>query len=425
MAGPAVRAMELARVLAEEHSVRLAAPFGESVDPGIPLHRYDRSRGATLREALEGVDVVFSDPLPPAVARTIPDGKRRWIVDFYNPEPFEGLESYRVARGQLERRALDLIRGDRLLFAAQLASAFVCANERQRDMWLGFLAAERRVASQRYDSDPEGRNLIEVVPFGVPEEPPRAGEPMLRGKLFPEDAKILLWSGGLWDWLDPLTVLEALVLLRAEDERWVAAFIGTVRPFGGDHFTMVERAMRLAEELGLSAAGAVQFIDWIPYEERGGPHLEADAAVCAHFKTMETRFAIRTRLFDAAWAGLPIVTVEGDVWERWVRERRLGEVAPAQDPAALAAAAARVAANGREHYQEGLRAFAAEHRWATVAAPLKRLVEAADELPPARSATLGARAMAARHAAAQRAYRYSSSLPEGVKTRVRGWLGRR
>src|SRR4051812_3961822 len=202
MAGPGVRAAELARALAEKHTVRLAAPIGsEAIDPHIEFFEFDGARASTLREALRNVEVVFSDPLPPAVAKAIPDGRRRWIVDLYNPEPFEGLEAHRLARGLLQRRLLDVVRTDRLLFAAQLGSSFVCANERQRDMWLGFLAAERRLNSGRYDSDPEGRNLIEIVPFGIPRESPREGPPMLRGEWFDSDARILLWSGGLWDWL--------------------------------------------------------------------------------------------------------------------------------------------------------------------------------------------------------------------------------
>jgi glycosyltransferase involved in cell wall biosynthesis len=412
MAGPAIRAVELARVLAEEHSVRLAAPFGEQVDSQIRFFRYDRSRAATLRDALDGVEVVFSDPLPPAVARAIPDGRRRWIVDFYNPEPFEGLETYRQAKGKLERRALDVVRTDRLLFAAQIGSAFVCANERQRDMWLGFLAAERRVASTRYDADPEGWNLVEIVPFGVPSEPPQPGAALLRGKVFPEDARILVWSGGLWDWLDPLTVLRALARLREEDDRWGCAFIGTVRPFGGEHFTMVERTTSLAEELGLSRSGAVHFIDWIPYAERGVPLLEADAAVCAHFRTMETRFAVRTRLSDAVWAGLPIINTDGDHWSELIRSRGLGEVIPPEQPEQLAAAAERVVEKGRGHYEASLRSTAAELRWPVVAKPLRRLVDQADRLPPAAAVPLGARVMGARHAGAQRAHR------------IRTWLGR-
>ena len=297
MAGPGVRAAELARTLAGEHTVRLAAPVGsEAIDPQIEFFEFDGARASTLAAALRGTDVVFSDPLPPAVARAIPDGKRRWIVDLYNPEPFEGLEAHRLARGPLQRRLLDVVRIDRLLFAAQIGSSFVCANERQRDMWLGFLAAERRLDSGRYDRDPEGRNLIEIVPFGVSPEPPRPGPPILRGEWFAEDARILLWSGGLWDWLDPLVVLRALAILRQADERWGCAFIGTVRPVGGTRFRTVARAKALAEELGLLAERAVQFIDWVPYRQRAGPLLEADAAICAHFKTMETRFAVRPPL---------------------------------------------------------------------------------------------------------------------------------
>ena len=423
MAGPAMRAVELARVLASEHRVRLAAPAGEAVDPDVPLHIYDRRKGSTLREPLRSAEVVFSDPLPPAVAREIPGEGRRWIVDYYNPEPFEGLESYRLARGPLERRALDAVRLDRLLFAANIGSAFVCASQRQRDMWLGFLAAERRLGS-RYDADPEGRNLVEIVRFGVPARPPSPGPPVLRGKLFPEDARILLWSGGLWDWLDPLSVLEALALLRQKDERWCCAFIGTVRPFEGEHFVMVDEARKLADSLGLAGSGAVQFIDWLPYEERGIPHLEADAAICAHFKTMETRFSVRTRLFDAVWAGLPIVTVEGDEWEEWVTARELGEVAPAEDPTALRGRRERAIENGKEHYAAGLRTLADQLRWPKVAEPLARLVEEADELPPARPLSLGARLMASRHAGAQRAYRYRSAVPERIQRRLFRLLGR-
>lgn len=423
MAGPAIRAVELARALAAENRVRLAAPFGESVDPEIPFFIYDRRDPASLRGALEGVDVVFSDPLSPAAARAIPGGGRRWIVDLYNPEPFEGLESHRNSGSSLARAALDTLRLDRLLFAARAGSAFVCANDRQRDMWLGFLAAARRVGSGRYDADPEGRDLVEIVRFGIPSEPPLGGSPLLRGPLFPEDSKILLWSGGLWDWLDPLTVLEALALLRRTDPRWVCAFIGTVRPHGGQHFTMVQRSRDLAERLGLSAAGAVGFIDWLPYKERGTPLLEADAAVCAHFKTMETRFAVRTRLFDAVWAGLPILTVEGDEWEELTTDRRLGEVAPAEDPVAMAAAARSLAENGRPYYAPGLEALAGELRWPLVARPLTALVERAEDLPPARSASLATWLMAARHSSAQRAYGGAARLPGWMKSRSRGFLG--
>ena len=48
------------------------------------------------------------------------------------------------------------------------------------------------------------------------------------------------------------------------------------------------------------------------------------SAVSAHFDDIETRFAFRTRLLDYFWAGLPIVTTDGDVLGDLVLEAALG-----------------------------------------------------------------------------------------------------
>jgi glycosyltransferase involved in cell wall biosynthesis len=127
---------------------------------------------------------------------------------------------------------------------------------------------------------------------------------------------------------------------------------------------------------------------------------------------METRFAVRTRLFDALWARLPIVSTDGDQWSELIRARGLGEIAPPEQPEALAAAARAVVERGRQHYAPALEAMAEEHRWARVAAPLARLIDSADRLPPA-VPPFGARLLSARHSTAQRV------------NRLRGLLGSR
>jgi glycosyltransferase involved in cell wall biosynthesis len=403
MAGPGIRASELARVLAEHHGVRVAAPEGSApVHPEVELVTYDVNRPATLRPALRNAEVVVSQPLPLTLARLIPGDGRRWIVDLYAPDPFERLEP--DVASHVEQRLWDAARIDRVVFAAHTATAFVCATERQRDMWLGFLAAQGRITSEGYAADPEGRKLIDVVPFGVPDEPPRKGEPLLRGVRFPEDSRILLWGGGLWDWLDPLTVLRSLALLRERDDRWRCAFIGTERPMWGSGFKMSGRATTLARELGLVEGGAVEFIDWIPYADRGMPLLEADVAVCAHFKTMETRFAFRTRLLDAVWADLPIVCSTGDVLSEQVADRGLGETVVPEDTTAFAEAVATVVQNGKASYAGALRSAAEELRWSRVVRPLLELVVSSGELPPS-SIPARARMLAARQHAAELAAR--------------------
>ena len=89
---------------------------------------------------------------------------------------------------------------------------FLCASERQRDWWLGLLEANGRVNPWNVREDPSLRNLIDVVPFGLPASPPAHTRPTIRG-IWPgigQDDKIILWGGGLWPWLDPITAIRAI-----------------------------------------------------------------------------------------------------------------------------------------------------------------------------------------------------------------------
>lgn len=397
MAGPGIRYFELARRLAAAHGVVLAAPAGsESLGDGPPLELYDPNRPRSLGRLLAPQQVVVAPPLAPGLIAGVASGDRRWIVDLYNPEVFEGLELQR-GLGRLERGVREAVRIDRISFAARAGSAFMCASERQRDLWLGFLAANRRLTSDRYARDPELRTLIDVVAFGVPDEPPRtATEPVLRGPVFPGDARIMVWNGGLWDWLDPLTVIRALALLRESDRRWRLAFLGTARPSARADMVMGARAAALATELEL-ADDVVHFRPgWTPYAERSALLLEGDLGVSAHARTLETRFAYRSRILDFVWAGLPILTVEGDEWADRVAGRGLGEVVPPRDPPAFAAAARRIVERGRAAYDEALSETAAAQTWSTVVQPLLRLIDEVSREPSPRLGLIG-RLQQARH----------------------------
>ena len=95
--------------------------------------------------------------------------------------------------------------------ALLLGDAFLCASERQRDHWLGALAALGRVSPEVYAGDPALRSLVAVVPFGLDPAPPGPG-PAVKGVLpgiAPSD-RLLLWGGGIWNWFDPLTVIRAV-----------------------------------------------------------------------------------------------------------------------------------------------------------------------------------------------------------------------
>ncbi len=412
MAGPGVRYVELARQLAKTHDVLVAAPTGSGpVANGPEVAVYDPERPQTLRSLLAGREVVVAPPLPPRLMRGVATSSRAWIVDLYNPEPFEGLEHQRT-RPRFERKVRDVVRIDRVAFAVRAGSAFVCASERQRDMWLGFLAASRRLDSDLYARDAELRTLVDVVPFGLPETEPIAGaEPVLRGPVFPVDTRIMVWNGGLWDWLDPLTVLRALALLRADDPAWGLVFMGTIRPSHREQMAMTERAVQLADELGLREAGAVHFRPgWTPYADRASLLLECDMGVSAHRASLETRFSYRSRMLDFLWTRLPIVSSDGDEWAERIAAERLGEVAPPGDPEAFAAAAKRVAERGRPAFAGALAEAASRETWSDAVKPLARLVETVSA-SPGRHGRLARTLYDARHSTVARAARARGRTP--------------
>ena len=95
-------------------------------------------------------------------------------VDLYDPFHLEQLEQARDL-GEVERRRVVFGTIDVLNVQAVLGDTFLCASGRQRDMWLGHLAACGRVNPVTYDADPTLRSLLRVVPFGVADSPPVAG----------------------------------------------------------------------------------------------------------------------------------------------------------------------------------------------------------------------------------------------------------
>jgi glycosyltransferase involved in cell wall biosynthesis len=103
---------------------------------------------------------------------------------------------------------------------------------------------------------------------------------------------------------------------------------------------MVQRAVDLADELGLRDRHVFFNFGWVPYAERQGYLLEADLGVSAHLNTVEARFAFRTRIVDYFWAGLPVVATRGDALAELVEERRLGRALAFGDVDGWAAAIA-------------------------------------------------------------------------------------
>jgi glycosyltransferase involved in cell wall biosynthesis len=243
----------------------------------------------------------------------------------------------------------------------------------KRHFVLGALAALGRVGPRTVAEDPSLDQLVRVVPFGLPEEPPPGGPSPLRGPdgPFGADDVVALWGGGLYPWLDPLTLVDAVA--RVDDERVVAAFLAGPHPTPAvGRMPLVDEARQRAADLGLGRR--VHFVQtWVPYDERGLWLSGADIGVSLHHAHVETELSYRTRVLDYLWAGLPILCTSGDVVAELVAAEDLGVVVPAGDVEAatgalvtLAGASPQKRASRRRRLADAARG----RRWDAVVTPL-------------------------------------------------------
>src|ERR1700694_1541151 len=208
MAGPGIRYWELARTLSTSHDVTLRSPL----PPGVQSDAFRVVRTAG-DEQVAGQDVVVSQVISPGLARAAGRAGARTIFDAYDPVSLELLEWH--SREPLPtRRRINAHTRAWETFSLRAATSVICASERQRDLWLGELAALGRVTPEVYDRDRSLRSLIDVVSFGLPAESPERTGSGFRERLGLKSGDfVVLWGGGLWEWLDPLTPIRAIAKL--------------------------------------------------------------------------------------------------------------------------------------------------------------------------------------------------------------------
>jgi glycosyltransferase involved in cell wall biosynthesis len=214
----------------------------------------------------------------------------------------------------------------------------LCASEKQRDFWLGQLAAVGRINPATHDQDASLRSLLEVVPFGVADDAPVQRSHGIKGTVpgIGVDDKVIIWGGGIYNWFDPLTLIRAVhhLSLRRPDLRLF--FLGVQHPNPDvPTMKMAFQAQKLAEELGLLDRVVFFNSGWVPYEDRADYLLDADVGVSTHLDHLETAFSFRTRILDYLWCSLPIVTTDGDTFAGLVQQNDLGRAVPPGDALAL------------------------------------------------------------------------------------------
>lgn len=384
MAGPGIRSYRFAVELSKEHEVTLSVPFDTDLAiEGVHLVHTRPDDERRLTRLASGFDTVIAQNLPVRTMEHLVGTATRTVYDLYTPTLAEQLAHDAQYERSRKRELWFRCAGLTQEVVLRTGDAFVCASERQRDFWLGALASLGRLDSAAYQAERSLRHLIDVVPFGIEPDRPIAGAPVLKGVMpgIASSDKLLIWAGGIWDWLDPLTVIRAVHILSQERSDVRLYFLGLKHPNPTlDEMSMVRQAVALAERLGLLGTAVFFNFGWVPYEARGRYLLEADLGVSAHLDDLETRLAFRTRVLDYFWAGLPVVTTRGDSLSEFIQDRGLGLVVDYEDVGGWATAIGRLLddAEVRAQMIRNTGTVRQELAWPRVVATLARLA-----VPPA------------------------------------------
>jgi len=318
-AGIGIRFLEMRNVLtAEGHDVTLLSA------PVTPDQLRDVSANADVAVVQGHIANDFF-----AHARAIPT-----VVDLYDPFIVENLhyDDERIFAHDHATFLTSLLHGD----------LFLCASEAQRLFYVGAMLSVGRVNPVTFD---DLNGLIRVAPFGVaPPRPARPAAPARRGVLF----------GGIYDWYDAVLAIES-VKLAGLTLTFTRHPNPDITPQGE-----LARAMQYVKDNGIDF---VEFVPWVPYDDRGAFYDRFAAALMTFPQSLETDLSMRTRVYDYLWAGLPIVSSSApgtdDIIERY------GAVVRGDNPADYANALLKVTQTPID-----TTAFVEEHQWSRTLAPL-------------------------------------------------------
>lgn len=384
MSSPGIRAHNMARVLAAalpEARITLAVPR-PSINPPVS-DEFDTAvyTRLNLPMLVTKHDVIISMGFPPQLAPLF--ASKTLILDSFSQFYVEWMELDRDQASDFGRPFAANMRRSFIAMQLTYADFILCANERQRDSYLGALSALGLLGAATYERDRSLRSLIDVAPHGVRSDAPRhSGARRLRG-VHPnirEDDKIFVWNAGIVPWYDPVTLIRAIDRIRRDRDDVKLLFLGTRYPDLWEENQALRDAFDLSNQLNLMDETIFFQTGWVPYEEVKDYILECYAGACTYRTNLETRYSFRTRFVDLIWAGLPILCTEGDVLADRVAKEELGVAVPEGDVDAVEAGLRRLLDDPAfyDRCRRNLADVCGELTWENAFAPLVRVLRSGE-----------------------------------------------
>jgi GT2 family glycosyltransferase/glycosyltransferase involved in cell wall biosynthesis len=373
MAGPAIRVWNFAKILSKYMNVILAVPN----EPNLPDMEFEIVRYSddlSIAELASRADILLLGGATFSGFKSLKKINKYLILDLYDPFNLASLEEYKdkTLEAQIGLNTYlvgalndELYHGD----------FFICASERQRDYWLGMLSALGRINPITYSADATLRKMIDVVPFGLPESGPVHKKNVLKGviKGIEKNDFVILWGGGIYNWFDTLSLIKAMKIVSESRKDIKLFFMGVRHPDPNvKELSLVNDTVNLAKSLDVYENNVFFNFGWVKYDERQNYLIESDAGIITHPVHIETRFSFRTRALDCIWAGLPMISTEGDFFSELINEKKLGITVKEKDPQDIAKAIIMLATD-KQYYDlcvSNLKLLTSEYTWDRVCGPI-------------------------------------------------------
>ncbi|MBN1297364.1 glycosyltransferase [bacterium] len=180
-----------------------------------------------------------------------------------------------------------------------------------------------------------GYSFIRVIPCSINEhvtlETPGTTSGVLRGKHVPDDAFIILWSGGYNTWTDIESLFTALEsVLRLYPNVYFVSTGGRIASH--DELTYGNFLNRIESS---EYRDRYVMLGWIPFNEVPLCVKESNVGVNIDLYSYEGILGSRNRLMDWMQAGLPVVTSELCELSEAIRQRQLGLTFRPENPGEL------------------------------------------------------------------------------------------
>ncbi len=310
--GPGLRAEHFARALSEsghrvlvfscdvargEKSERIDGPA--AVAPGIDL--IEASEAAFASEALRRAARAFQPDA--TVAATVYGASLALRLGLEVPlwaDVFGDFMAEAQAKALATGDDSALVRFWQMFIPVlERADMFSAVSDRQRWALLGQLGMAGRLSRPTAAS-----RLVEVIPCSARAEQPRGPAAVARGRLVPEDAFVVLWTGTFNTWCDVETLVKGLERAMAADRRICLVATGGAVP-GHDEITYV-RFRRLVE--GSPFRERFHLLGWLDRSRFVALVGEADVGIHIERDILERRLGGENRVAEWAVLGLPCVT---------------------------------------------------------------------------------------------------------------------